>query len=104
MIEVPSLLFQLDAVMKMVDFVSVGSNDLMQYLFAADRSNDRVATRFDTLSPISCGRWGRCSRRRSRHKVPVALCGEVGGKPLDALALVALGFRSCRWRRPASAR
>lgn len=94
MIEVPSLLFQLDAVMKMVDFVSVGSNDLMQYLFAADRSNDRVATRFDTLSPIFLRALGQVIDAGRRHKVPVALCGEVGGKPLEALALVALGFRS----------
>jgi phosphotransferase system enzyme I (PtsP) len=94
MIEVPSLLFQLDAVMKMVDFVSVGSNDLMQYLFAADRSNDRVATRFDTLSPIFLRALGQVIDAGRRHKVPVALCGEVGGKTLEALALVALGFRS----------
>ena len=94
MIEVPSLLFQLDAVMKMVDFVSVGSNDLMQYLFAADRSNDRVATRFDTLSPIFLRALSQVLDAGKRHKVPVALCGEVGGKPLEALALVALGFRS----------
>ena len=94
MIEVPSLLFQLDAVMKMVDFVSVGSNDLMQYLFAADRSNDRVATRFDTLSPIFLRALGQVIDAGRRHKVPVALCGEVGGKTLEALALVSLGFRS----------
>ncbi|HEX6609302.1 MAG TPA: phosphoenolpyruvate--protein phosphotransferase [Hyphomicrobiaceae bacterium] len=94
MIEVPSLLFQLDAVMKMVDFVSVGSNDLMQYLFAADRSNERVAARFDTLSPIFLRALGQVIDAGKRHRVPVALCGEVGGKPLEALALVALGFRS----------
>jgi phosphotransferase system enzyme I (PtsP) len=94
MIEVPSLLFQLDSVMRMVDFVSVGSNDLMQYLFAADRSNDRVATRFDTLSPIFLRALSNIVETGKRHRVPVALCGELGGRPLEAMALIALGFRS----------
>ena len=53
MIEVPSLSYQLDALLPLVDFVSVGSNDLFQFFFAADRENDRVARRFDTLSPAA---------------------------------------------------
>jgi phosphotransferase system enzyme I (PtsP) len=94
MIEVPSLLFDLDAVMRSADFVSIGSNDLFQYLFAADRSNERVATRFDSLSRIFLQALANIVEAGSRHKVPVALCGEVGGRPLEALALIALGIRS----------
>ena len=56
MVEVPSLLWQLDEMLARVDFLSVGSNDLVQYLFAADRDNQRVSGRFDPLSPPCCGR------------------------------------------------
>ncbi|MGE5512404.1 MAG: phosphoenolpyruvate--protein phosphotransferase [Bacteroidota bacterium] len=94
MVEVPSLLFELDAVMPKADFVSVGSNDLLQYLFAADRSNERVADRFDFLSTSFLRALAMIVEAGRRHKVPVALCGEHGGRPLDALALIALGFRS----------
>lgn len=94
MIEVPSLLFQLDAVMPKADFVSIGSNDLLQYLFAADRSNERVSRRFDTLSPIFLRALGTIVEAGRRHKVPVSLCGELGGRPLEAMALIALGLRS----------
>ncbi len=74
--------------------MSIGSNDLFQYLFAADRSNERVATRFDSLSRIFLQALANIVEAGSRHKVPVALCGEVGGRPLEALALIALGIRS----------
>lgn len=94
MIEVPSLLFQLDAVMPKADFVSIGSNDLLQYLFAADRSNERVAKRFDALSPVFLRAIASVVEAGKRHKVPVALCGEVGGRPLEAMALIATGLRS----------
>jgi phosphotransferase system enzyme I (PtsP) len=94
MVEVPSLLFELDAVMPKADFVSVGSNDLLQYLFAADRSNERVADRFDFLSASFLRALAMIVEAGRRHKVPAALCGEHGGRPLDALALIGLGFRS----------
>lgn len=94
MIEVPSLLFELDAVMPKADFVSVGSNDLLQYLFAADRSNERVAGRFDSLSTTFMRALAAIVDAGKRHRVPVTLCGEHGGRPLDAMALIALGFRS----------
>jgi phosphotransferase system enzyme I (PtsP) len=94
MIEVPSLLFELDAVMPKADFVSVGSNDLLQYLFAADRSNERVAARYDSLSAIFLRALSAIVEAGKRHKVPVTLCGEHGGRPLDAMTLIALGFRS----------
>jgi len=81
-------------VMPKADFVSIGSNDLLQYLFAADRSNERVAKRFDTLSPIFLRAVGTVIEAGRRHKVPVGLCGEVGGRPLEAMALIALGLRA----------
>ena len=93
MLEVPSLLWQLDEICATVDFVSVGSNDLLQYLFAADRDNTRVSTRFDTLSPPSLRALRLVAERTGVHGTPLTLCGEMGGKPLEALVLIALGFR-----------
>jgi phosphotransferase system enzyme I (PtsP) len=94
MLEVPSLLFQLDAVLPHVDFVSVGSNDLMQYVFAADRGNARVSKRYDALSPTFLRVLKEIVDGTRRHDVPLALCGEMAGRPLEALALIALGFRN----------
>ncbi len=91
MIEVPSLLFQLPGLLAEADFVSVGTNDLMQFLFAADRGTPELAGRYDTLSaPVlemlemlvnACGNAG----------VPLSVCGEAAGRPLDALAFAAIG-------------
>jgi phosphotransferase system enzyme I (PtsP) len=94
MVEVPSLLFALEAIAPKVDFLSVGSNDLMQYLFAADRTNERVWNRYDPLSTPFLAALSRIVEAGRRHGVPVTLCGEIGGRPLEALALIALGFRS----------
>ncbi len=94
MLEVPALLFELDAFLSQVDFVSVGSNDLMQFLFAADRTNARVASRFDVLSPAPLRALRTLIKAAKRHKVPVTLCGEMAGKPLAAMTLIGLGFRS----------
>jgi phosphotransferase system enzyme I (PtsP) len=94
MVEVPSLLFQLDELIPRVDFLSVGSNDLVQFLFAADRGNRRVAERFDPLSaPMLRALMMIADRARAAGK-PVALCGELASKPIGALALVALGYRA----------
>ena len=93
MLEVPSLLWQLDEISAQVDFVSVGSNDLVQYLYAADRDNTRVATRFDTLSPPILRALKTVVDKMDAHGTPLTLCGEMGGKPLEAVVLVALGFR-----------
>jgi phosphotransferase system enzyme I (PtsP) len=91
---VPSLLFQLDALISRVDFLSVGSNDLVQFLFAADRGNRRVAERFDPLSaPVLRALMAIVDRAKAGGK-PVTLCGELASKPIGALALVALGFRA----------
>jgi len=94
MIEVPALLWQLDRVLPLADFASVGSNDLMQFLFAADRGNILVATRFDTLNPAALLALRSIVEAAARHDVPLNLCGEMAGKPLEAMALLGLGFRS----------
>ncbi|MFC0284355.1 phosphoenolpyruvate--protein phosphotransferase [Camelimonas abortus] len=94
MVEVPSLLFQLDEICAKADFISVGSNDLMQFLFAADRENRRVSGRFDTLSPGSLRALRHIVRTAGRHGCPATVCGEMSGRPLDAMALIGLGFRA----------
>ncbi len=94
MIEVPSLLFELDALLTKVDFVSVGSNDLMQFLFAADRTNARVASRYDSLSVAPLRALKSLVKACRKHKVPITLCGEMAGRPLEAMALIGLGLRS----------
>ncbi|ODA67344.1 Phosphoenolpyruvate-protein phosphotransferase [Methyloligella halotolerans] len=94
MVEVPSLLWQLDELMPLVDFVSVGSNDLMQFMFAADRSNEKVAGRFDNLNRAGLRALRSVVLAGKRHEVPITLCGEMAGKPLEAMALIGLGFRS----------
>lgn len=94
MIEVPALLWQLDRIMALADFASVGSNDLMQFLFAADRGNIRVAGRFDALNPAGLKALKFIAETATKHGVPLNLCGEMAGKPLEAMALIGLGFRS----------
>ncbi|MDE2362554.1 MAG: phosphoenolpyruvate--protein phosphotransferase [Hyphomicrobiales bacterium] len=94
MVEVPSLLWELGPLCARADFLSVGSNDLIQYLFAADRDNKRVASRFDSLSPPALRALRAIAEAGHLSGTPVTLCGEMGGKPLDALALAAIGYRS----------
>ncbi len=94
MIEVPALLWQLDRLLPLTDFASVGSNDLMQFLFAVDRGNELVAHRYDTLNPANLKALSMIVEAATRHHVPLNLCGEMAGKPLEAMALIGLGFRS----------
>lgn len=94
MIEVPSLLYQLDALMKLVDFVSIGSNDLFQFFCAVDRGNVRVASRYDDLSPPFLTALRQIVQAGRRHGVEVTLCGELAGRPLSAMALFGIGLRS----------
>jgi phosphotransferase system enzyme I (PtsP) len=94
MIEVPSLLFDLEAVLPLVDFASVGSNDLLQYFFASDRANAKVAGRFDVLSPSFLRALSQVTSAGRKLGVPIALCGEIGGRPLEAMALIGAGFRT----------
>ena len=94
MIEAPSLLFQLDELLSRVDFISVGSNDLLQFLFAADRDNPRVSDRFDPLSPAALRVLMRIADQANAAGVPATVCGEIAGRPLEAMTLIALGYRS----------
>jgi phosphotransferase system enzyme I (PtsP) len=94
MIEAPSVLWHLDALLPMTDFVSVGTNDLMQYLFAADRGNPRVSDRYDPLSPPALRALETIQRACAETGTPVSVCGEMAGRPLEAFVLVALGFES----------
>ncbi len=94
MIEVPSILWQLEELVDRVDFLSVGSNDLLQFLFAFDRANTRLANRFDPLSPAALRALKRVVDAASARDVPVTLCGEMAGQPLTAMALLGLGYRS----------
>jgi len=92
MIEAPALIWHLDALLPMTDFVSVGTNDLMQYLFAADRGNPRVSDRYDMLSPPALRALATIQKACVDTGTPVSVCGEMAGRPLEAFALVALGF------------
>jgi phosphotransferase system enzyme I (PtsP) len=94
MVEVPSLLYQLDELLDRADFLSVGSNDLVQFFYAVDRGNARVAERFDALSSPVLRALKHIVDRSHAHNKPVTLCGELASQPVGALALVALGYRS----------
>ncbi|EFI53189.1 MAG: phosphoenolpyruvate--protein phosphotransferase [Bradyrhizobiaceae bacterium] len=94
MIEVPALLYQLDDLFERVDFVSVGSNDLFQFLYAVDRGNARVTDRFDTMSAPILRALRHIARKGKEAGKSVSLCGEMASQPLGALALIALGYRS----------
>ena len=100
MIEVPGLLYQLDEVMTLLDFASVGSNDLFQFFNAVDRGNPRVANRFSDLSPAFLRALKEIVDAGRRHNVPVTLCGEMAGRPIATMALVAIGFRSISMAPP----
>lgn len=94
MLEVPSLMWQLDELMEEVDFVSIGSNDLFQFLMAVDRGNARVASRFDILGRPFLRVLRQAVVASERSGTPLTLCGEMASKPLSAMALLGLGFRS----------
>jgi phosphotransferase system enzyme I (PtsP) len=93
MIEVPSLYFQLDTLLHRLDFVSVGSNDLKQFLYAADRGNPRLADRYDSLAPAMIKVLGMIAETCNAHGKSLSLCGEMAGDPIAAMALLCLGFR-----------
>jgi phosphotransferase system, enzyme I, PtsP len=94
MLEVPSLLYQIDELLERVDFLSVGSNDLFQFLFAVDRGNPRVNARFDALSVPMLRALRDIAARGLAHGKPVTLCGELASQTLGALALIAIGYRN----------
>ncbi|WP_442880596.1 phosphoenolpyruvate--protein phosphotransferase [Brevundimonas sp.] len=92
MIECPSLLWHLDALLPLTDFVSVGTNDLFQYMFAADRTNPLVSDRYDPLSPPLLRALAEIQKKCADTGTPVSVCGELAGRPLEAFALLTLGY------------
>ncbi len=94
MLEVPSLVWQLPALLKRIDFLSVGSNDLLQYAFAIDRGDPRLAQRYDSLAPASLAMLHEVVARCRETNVELSICGEMASRPLDAMALVGIGFRT----------
>ncbi len=93
MLEVPALLWQLDKLLPSIDFLSIGSNDLFQFVFAADRGNPSLTRRFDSLSPPMLRLLSDLTAQANAANVPVTLCGEMAGHPLEALALIGCGIR-----------
>ncbi|PSJ39311.1 phosphoenolpyruvate--protein phosphotransferase [Zobellella taiwanensis] len=93
MIEVPSLLYQLSELAPLVDFWSVGTNDLTQYLLAVDRNNGRVADIYDTLHPAVLRALQQIIDAARHHAKPVSICGELAGDPVGVLVLLAMGYR-----------
>jgi phosphotransferase system enzyme I (PtsP) len=94
MLEVPSLLWQLPALLRRIDFLSVGTNDLAQFLFACDRGNPRVADRYDLLSAPMLALFRHVVDRCREAGTPLSMCGEMAGDPLEAMVLIGLGFRT----------
>jgi len=93
MLEVPALLFQLDELFAAVDFVSIGSNDLLQFLFASDRGNPRLTRRYELTSSTMVRLLRDLTARAGAAGVPLSLCGEAAANPLDAMMLVGCGLR-----------
>ncbi|MGN6149735.1 MAG: phosphoenolpyruvate--protein phosphotransferase [Rhizomicrobium sp.] len=94
MLEVPALMFMLPQLLRSADFVSIGSNDLMQFIFAMDRTNPRVSKRYDPLSPPALTLIRQIVHSAAEAQGDVSMCGELAGKPLEAMALIALGIRT----------
>jgi len=101
MLEVPSLLWQLPALCERIDFLSIGTNDLVQFLFACDRGNPRLADRYDPLSMPMMALFREVIARTRDAQVPLSMCGEMAGSPIEAMALIALGFRTLSMAAPA---
>jgi phosphotransferase system enzyme I (PtsP) len=101
MMETPSLVYAPKAFFELTDFVSIGGNDLKQFFFAADRENERVRRRYDTLNLSFLTFLEQIIARCAEYGTPLSFCGEDAGRPIEALALAALGLRSLSMR-PAS--
>ena len=93
MLEVPALADMLDLLAPKLSFISVGTNDLTQFLFAADRANPKLAERYDWLSPAILRYLARVSQSLVGQNVRLGVCGEMGGRRLEALALLGIGYR-----------
>jgi phosphotransferase system enzyme I (PtsP) len=94
MLEVPALLWQLPALCERIDFLSIGTNDLLQFLFACDRGNPRLAERYDPLSAPMLALFREVIAHTQTAGVPLSMCGDMAGNPLEAMALIAVGFRT----------
>ena len=92
MIEVPSCIYFMDELARQVDFFSIGSNDLIQYLLAVDRSNPKVARFFDSFHPSVVRCLNDLVRKAEQHNKRINVCGEIAGDPLGALMLLSLGY------------
>ena len=92
MLEIPALLWQMPALLAEADFVSVGSNDLMQFLFAADRGTPSLAHRYDALHPAFLDILERLREQTDAAGVSLSVCGEIAARPLEAMTLAALGL------------
>ena len=101
MLETPSMAWQINAICDHADFVSGGCNDLMQFFFAADRENERVRRRYDTLNVSFLSLIEQIVARCAEAGTPVSFCGEDAGRPIEALCFAAMGLRSLSMR-PAS--
>ena len=94
MLEVPSLLWQLDELMQAVDFIAVGSNDLYQFSMACDRGNANLANRFNPINRAFLRMLRSIVEKARQYDVPLSLCGEIAGRPISSMAVLAIGFRS----------
>ena len=92
MLEVPSVIFQMEALAKRVDFFSVGSNDLTQYLLAVDRNNSQVANLYDAFHPGVLRALHNIAKQSAQYLTPISLCGELASQPAGAILLLAMGF------------
>lgn len=93
MIEVPSIIFQLDEVLKNADFISVGTNDLAQFIFASDRGNPRLSERYDVLSAPFLRVMREIVKKADKAGVKCSVCGEMASNPIEAMTLIGLGYR-----------
>jgi len=100
MLEVPALAFMLPQILRSADFVSIGSNDLLQFVFAVDRTNIKVAKRYDPLCPAVLTLVRQIVRSATEANGEVSLCGEMAGRPLEAMALIGTGLRTLSMQAP----
>lgn len=94
MVEVPSVIFQLDEILKKADFISIGTNDLSQFIFACDRGNSKLNDRYDVLSAPFLRVMKEILEKANKAKVLCSVCGEMASNPIEALALIGLGYRN----------
>ena len=94
MVEVPALVFQLDEVLPKTDFISIGTNDLAQFMFACDRGNPRLSERYDVLSAPFLRLMRDIIQKATKHHVYCSVCGEMAGNPIEAMVLLGLGYRN----------